>query len=297
MEAKELFAKYNCVTDGLKRNYMMSVNERRYDMESTEPVELSIHVDRSWDYPGDDSKSFAIHRFTNNSWIRLIEAVALYLQEKAPKTKEELLAFRTEWSDAIIFSDYKAFTNMVEFGVLAVLALGVELELLQELLLGLRTALAEHHDASAIGHLETVVQIFTQLHGIELTSQQEAVAAVEPTGVHLLHFGEMYDGVVERGCKAEHVELGHSHALRISLIPSCHHGQHDQEQQSVCQFLHLLYDTDALCIRSSVYSPKNVFSILFLVLSLSRLMAFSLICLTRSRVRPYFTPISSNVIS
>lgn len=118
MDAKELFAKYNCITDGLKRNYMMSVNERRYDMESTEPVELSIHVDRSWDYPGDDSKSFAIHRFTNNSWIRLIEAVALYLQEKAPKSKEELLAFRTEWSDAIIFSDYKAFTNMVEFGEL-----------------------------------------------------------------------------------------------------------------------------------------------------------------------------------
>ena len=116
MEAKELFAKYNCLTDGFKRNYSMSVNERRYDMESTEPVELSIHVDRSWDYQDDDSKSYTIHRFTNNSWLRLIEAVALYLQEKAPKSKEELLAFRTEWSDAAIFTDYNAFANMVEFG-------------------------------------------------------------------------------------------------------------------------------------------------------------------------------------
>ena len=116
MDAKELFAKYNCITDGFRRDYTMSINERRYDMESTEPLVLSIHVNRSWDYPEDDGKSFTIHRFTNHSWVRLLEAVALYLQEKAPKSKEELLAFKTEWSDAVVFSDYKAFANMVEFG-------------------------------------------------------------------------------------------------------------------------------------------------------------------------------------
>ena len=116
MELKDLYSKYNIVSNGLQRSYVISVNERRYDMENTSPVCLAISVDRAWDYPEDVSKTLTIHRFNQNSWLRLIETLALYLQEKAPKPKEELLAFKVEWSDAVIFSDYKAFANMVEFG-------------------------------------------------------------------------------------------------------------------------------------------------------------------------------------
>ena len=54
--------------------------------------------------------------FKSRSWVQLLEKLILYLQSKNPKTREELFAFRTDWSKAAIFSDYMAHENMIEIG-------------------------------------------------------------------------------------------------------------------------------------------------------------------------------------
>ena len=118
MSLEELYEKHHVLTDGLQRRYVINTNERRYDLDFVTPIELVILVPREWE----EESSFIISpavvnkKFENRAWVQILKELVIYLQSKSPKTKEELLAFRTDWSKAPIFSDFKSIDNMVEIG-------------------------------------------------------------------------------------------------------------------------------------------------------------------------------------
>ena len=117
MKLEELYSKYHIISDGLQRRYIQAVNERRYDLDYVTPIELVILVDRNWEEDNGDliiSPSVVNKRFESRSWVQLLKEMVTYLQNKSPKSKEELLAYRTDWSKAPIFSDSKSIDNMVE---------------------------------------------------------------------------------------------------------------------------------------------------------------------------------------
>ncbi len=118
MKDLDLFQKYGFLTDGFARQYVSHVKERKYDFENTTPNKLQILVPEVWDNPSSYGVNSALHTFETSSWLRLIETLFNYLQSKSPKSREELLEFRTDWSKALIFADYKAFNNMVQVGEL-----------------------------------------------------------------------------------------------------------------------------------------------------------------------------------
>ena len=109
-----LFEKYGFLTNGLNRQYFSCVTERKYNFEKTVPNQLVIVVPNEWDDSGVKQKGVSPHMFATNSWLRLIESLVNYLQAKAPKQKEELLIFRTDWSRASIFSETKTINNMIK---------------------------------------------------------------------------------------------------------------------------------------------------------------------------------------
>ena len=116
MKDLDLFQKYGFLTDGFARQYVSHAKERKYDFENSVPKKLQILAPEEWDNPSSFSVNPLLHTFDATSWVRLIEALFNYLQDKAPKSKEELLAFRTDWSKAAIFAENKAIDNMVQVG-------------------------------------------------------------------------------------------------------------------------------------------------------------------------------------
>ena len=116
MKDLDLFQKYGFLTDGFARQYVSHVKERKYDFENATPKKLVILVPEEWKNPSSSSVNLVICTFEASSWVRLIEVLFNYLQDKAPKSKEELLAFRTDWSKAAIFAENKAIDNMIQVG-------------------------------------------------------------------------------------------------------------------------------------------------------------------------------------
>lgn len=111
-----LFQTYGFLTNGLNRQYVSHANERKYDFENTTPNQLQILVPPQWDDPNSHAVNPALHTFEASSWLRLVEQLFNYLQSKDPKTNEELLAFRVDWSKADIFTKTKTIDNMVNVG-------------------------------------------------------------------------------------------------------------------------------------------------------------------------------------
>lgn len=118
MDLKELYKKYHIISDGLQRKYVIDVCERRFDLDFVTPIEIVIIVPSDW---CGERLEFGIEcapiyqkRIENRSWVQLLKELVIYLQGKAPKEKEELLTYRTDWSKAAIFSETKTIDNMVE---------------------------------------------------------------------------------------------------------------------------------------------------------------------------------------
>ena len=114
MKLEELYKKYGVLTDGLQRRYVINVMDRPYDLDFATPFELSILVPKEWESEGSSPNGYVQKNFFHRAWTRILEELVLYLLEKAPKPKEELLAFRTDWSKAAVFGDYKMFTNIIQ---------------------------------------------------------------------------------------------------------------------------------------------------------------------------------------
>lgn len=116
MKNTELFQKYGFLTNGFNRQYVSHAKERKYDFENTTPNQLQLLVPQHWEDPNSLIIGPALKVFKESSWLRLEESLFKYLQSKAPKAKEELLAFRTDWSKAAIFAEAKTIDNMVKVG-------------------------------------------------------------------------------------------------------------------------------------------------------------------------------------
>ena len=118
MDLKELFKKYNILTDGLQRRYVINAFERKYDLDYVTPIEIGILVPNEWEETTSDTGIVykgSYHKvFENRSWVQILKEFLIYLQSKEPKTKEDLIAYRTDWSKAAIFSASKTIDNMVE---------------------------------------------------------------------------------------------------------------------------------------------------------------------------------------
>ena len=114
MKDNNLFQKYGFLTNGFNRQYVSHVNERKYDFENTTPNQLQILVPSQWENPKSHDVNPSLKTFNETSWLRLVEALFNYLQDKTPKAKEELLSFRTDWSKAANFSETKTIDNMVK---------------------------------------------------------------------------------------------------------------------------------------------------------------------------------------
>ncbi|MCR4880257.1 MAG: hypothetical protein K5906_04815 [Bacilli bacterium] len=89
MDKKTLFSKYNIVSrTGLDRTYLISLDERPFDLEGSTPVDVVLA----------DNK--VIH---GRAWINVLTDLVIYLQNQYPKKKELLYRFKTDWSIADIF--------------------------------------------------------------------------------------------------------------------------------------------------------------------------------------------------
>ena len=113
MSLDELYKKYGVLTDGLQRRYVINVMDRPYDLDFATPFELSILVPKEWENDSSSPNKYVQKNFTHRAWTRILGDLVLYLLEKAPKSKEELIAFRTDWSKAAVFGDYKMFANVI----------------------------------------------------------------------------------------------------------------------------------------------------------------------------------------
>ena len=114
MELEELHKKYGVLTDGLQRRYVINVMDRPYYLDFATPFELSVLVPKEWESDNSSTNKYVQKNFIHRAWTRILEELVLYLLEKAPKPKEELLAFRTDWSKAAVFGDYKMFSNVIK---------------------------------------------------------------------------------------------------------------------------------------------------------------------------------------
>ncbi len=111
-QLRNLYQKYNIENDGLKRNYVLNIGERRIDMDYTTPIELKILV--TFDNNDFKNAKQELKAFKQRSWVNLIKELVIYLQSVKPKQIEDLVNFRTDWSKAAIFSKIKAIDNMVK---------------------------------------------------------------------------------------------------------------------------------------------------------------------------------------
>lgn len=112
-ELETLYEKYHVISDGFQRLYIVDVRDRKFDLEYSTPVQLTIDVPWGWERSG-PSDCWAKKTFRQRSWVRLLEEFVRYLQAKAHTDENYLIAYRTDWSKAPIFSSKKTIDNMVQ---------------------------------------------------------------------------------------------------------------------------------------------------------------------------------------
>lgn len=93
---EELFKKYNLFFDGKKRKYVYPLPEKLFDMEYTTPLSITI---------GNDVLKVS-------SWGELITELIKYLLSFYPKNVDDLLKYKTKWSNAYIFSNEKKINHV-----------------------------------------------------------------------------------------------------------------------------------------------------------------------------------------
>ena len=86
-----IFEKHNILLRGNERFYIEDLNERDYVLEGATPIYIMI-----------DDKYLS-----ERSWIGLIPKLALHLQSKSPKSKEELISYRTGWTKTPMYTAEK----------------------------------------------------------------------------------------------------------------------------------------------------------------------------------------------
>lgn len=114
MNKIEIFNKHHVLTDGLKRIYYMHVHDRRLDMLGTTPTRLIMFTTPDWGNSGSKGNGPSLYALYPDSWIGLLKELVTFLQANKPKTKEELLAFETDWNTVKLFRESKDITNMME---------------------------------------------------------------------------------------------------------------------------------------------------------------------------------------
>lgn len=112
-----VFSKNGVLTDGLERRYVINTFERKLDLDSVTPIELVLLVPSDWNKSiTSECKTInpQVVRFKQNSWNNLLKDLITYLQNGSPKTREELLNFKLDWSYAKVFRETKDIYNMVK---------------------------------------------------------------------------------------------------------------------------------------------------------------------------------------
>lgn len=87
MMMEELFKKYNVVHINGYRYYLVNLRERSFDLENTIPYCITI-----------DGVTIV-----DSSWKNLIPKIVEELDSKSPKTIEELLSIKCDWSKQCVF--------------------------------------------------------------------------------------------------------------------------------------------------------------------------------------------------
>ncbi|MDY2913983.1 MAG: hypothetical protein SOV58_05080 [Candidatus Enteromonas sp.] len=93
----ELIQSNGLIIEGLKRLYRLNVGERLYDLEFTSPYRLTIG--------GETVETVA--------WGELLVKTVLILLDMYPGRESQLLSFKTDWSNAAMFSE-KNRTNFAQ---------------------------------------------------------------------------------------------------------------------------------------------------------------------------------------
>lgn len=94
----ELFDKYNLIVIGKQRFYKENLYERDFYLECASPYSFNIGA----------------KTIKERSWTTMILKIAIYLQTNIPKSTDELLKFKTNWSSASIYLSSKK-VNSVNF--------------------------------------------------------------------------------------------------------------------------------------------------------------------------------------
>ena len=81
-----------------KRAYIVDLSKREYSFECTEPIYFKYQ----------DFEVF------ESSWKQLILKILIYLDEKSPKSQDELLSLKNDWGKQAVFSNTK-LKNYVSF--------------------------------------------------------------------------------------------------------------------------------------------------------------------------------------
>ena len=132
-------------------------------------------------------------------------------------------------SDIAVFTDVHIWskTKKSSLGTLNVkfkfssFACSVNPPHLQKLLLQLLAILIIEDDTRAVGHVEFVCHVVTQLVRVVFTSQHQFILVVYPYAVNWLYLSEVYDTVVKWCRKPKHVHLGNDDVLGRKTCGLC----------------------------------------------------------------------------
>ena len=113
---EDVLTKNGVLTDGLERRYLISTDDRRLDMDSVTPIELTFKTRHGWGKPAfnENSHTYDIYTIASNSWNELLANLIGLLESKCPKSEDELLEYEVDWSSAKIFRETKDIVNMVK---------------------------------------------------------------------------------------------------------------------------------------------------------------------------------------
>lgn len=111
MELEELYRKYRILTDGLKRLYIVDTDDKKLDMDSVEPLLLTIFIPQLWDK---NAPIAGVEQFACNSWKGLLTNLVKYFLENTLKSREELLNFSFSWTEIKPFKETKDIVNVVK---------------------------------------------------------------------------------------------------------------------------------------------------------------------------------------
>lgn len=101
-ELFKLYKKYNILSDGLQRRYVLNAFERRFDLDFVTPIELHAKIGTE------------VFCFESRSWVQLLKELVGKLYSSGKQARGTLLNYRTDWSKAPIFNDIMSTTNMIE---------------------------------------------------------------------------------------------------------------------------------------------------------------------------------------